>query len=129
MTPEDSPFTLRHLEEPEIQFEGGTETSPKRGLIRYGPRLYEEGHHTIKLGIIGDRDSIRRLTELLHDMEVGIHPGTSDKPWQVPYPGRVRVPRSISLLMQKRAGDARFVDETSNQLRVNQPPESGWSDS
>ncbi|MGQ4556833.1 argonaute/piwi family protein [Halobellus sp. GM3] len=87
MTPEDSPFTLRHLEEPEIQFEGGTETSPKRGLIRYGPRLYEEGHHTIKLGIIGDRDSIRRLTELLHDMEVGIHPGTSDKPWQVPYPG------------------------------------------
>jgi len=87
MTPEDTPFTLRHIEEPEIQFEGGTETSPKRGLIRYGPRLYEEGHHTIKLGIIGDRDSIRRLTELLHDMEVGIHPGTSDNPWQVPYPG------------------------------------------
>jgi len=46
MTPEDTPFTLRHIEEPEIQFEGGTETSPKRGLIRYGPRLYEEGHHT-----------------------------------------------------------------------------------
>jgi len=129
MTPEDTPFTLRHIEEPEIQFEGGTETSPKRGLIRYGPRLYEEGHHTIKLGIIGDRDSIRRLTELLHDMEVGIHPGTSDNPWQVPYPGLGKSsPLNLSI-NAKRAGDARFVDGTSNLLRVNQPQETGWSDS
>jgi len=72
-----------------------------------------EGHHTIKLGIIGDRDSIRRLTELLHDMEVGIHPGTSDNPWQVPYPGLGKSsPLNLSI-NAKRAGDARFVDRTS----------------
>ncbi|WP_273838607.1 hypothetical protein [Halococcus sp. PRR34] len=80
-------FTLRHLDEPEIEFDGGSETSPKRGLLKYGPRLYESDHHTIKLGVIGDRDSIRHLSELLHDMNTGIHPGSRDNPWQVPFPG------------------------------------------
>lgn len=108
MTDDTLPFVLRRLDEPEIQFAGGTETSPKRGLIKYGPRLYEEGDHTIKLGIVGDRDSIRRLTELLHDMEVGIHPGTSDKPWQVPYPGLGRNSK-LSLSINAKKGWRRQI--------------------
>jgi len=84
---EDSPFQIQHWEEPEIEFNGGLETSPKRGLLKYGPRLEEDKHHTITLGIIGDRDTIRNLQSLLRDMEIGIHPGNKDQPQQVPFPG------------------------------------------
>lgn len=58
----DHPFRIERLPEPKVEFDGGVETSPKRGLLRYGPCLEEdEIHHTIALGMIGDRDTIRNL--------------------------------------------------------------------
>jgi len=87
MTPEDTPFTLRHIEEPEIQFEGVLKPLPNEASSDMVHGSMRKDTTQSNSGIIGDRDSIRRLTELLHDMEVGIHPGTSDNPWQVPYPG------------------------------------------
>lgn len=85
------PFRVDYLEEPTIRFgDEGTETSPKRGLFKYGPRLREDEHHAIKVGIIGDRTSIQRLTNLFGDMRTPIHANPDDekvKPWQVPFPG------------------------------------------
>ncbi|SEO75609.1 hypothetical protein SAMN05216388_101852 [Halorientalis persicus] len=85
------PFRVEYLEEPEIQFgDGRSESSPKRGLFKYGPRLREDEHHAIRVGIIGDRTSIQRLSGLFQDMRSPIHTNPDDddvKPWQVPYPG------------------------------------------
>lgn len=85
------PFHVDYLEEPTIKFgDDGAETSPKRGLFKYGPRLRKDKHHAIKVGIIGDRTSINRLTNLFGDMRSPIHPNPDDegvKPWQVPFPG------------------------------------------
>jgi len=83
-------FELQRLEEPEIQFDGGTSVSPKRGLYKYGPRLQNRNHHTINIGVIGDRASIRNLKDLLSKMETLIHPDDRDekvRPWRIPFPG------------------------------------------
>lgn len=84
-------FQTRYLEEPEINFrDDQTETSPKRGLIKYGPRLRKQQHHAINVGIVGDRLSIDRLRNLFEDMRTAIHPDPQSdtvRPWRVPYPG------------------------------------------
>jgi hypothetical protein len=86
----DDRFQLRRLEEPTIQFDGGSAVAPKRGLVQYGPRLNSNQHQTLNIGAIGDRISIRRLNDLFLDMETPIHPdldGEGIRPWRVPYPG------------------------------------------
>jgi hypothetical protein len=70
----DDRFQLRRLEEPTIQFDGGSAVAPKRGLVQYGPRLNSNQHQTLNIGAIGDRISIRRLNDLFLDMETPIHP-------------------------------------------------------
>ena len=83
-------FEVQHLEEPEIQFEGGSSVSPRRGLFEYGPRLKNTEHHTINIGVIGDRTSVRNLKDLFSKMETFIHPDSNDdtlRPWRIPFPG------------------------------------------
>lgn len=73
-----SPFRISHLDEPDIEFAGGQAKSPKRGLFRHGPRLKGGGEsYVINLGIVGDRDSIDRMTMLLSDMEFAVVPEQS----------------------------------------------------
>lgn len=102
----DKPFQIDYLEEPAIRFgDDGRETSPKRGLFKYGPRLGKDEHHAINVGIIGDRMSIQRLTNLFRDMRTPIHPNPDAepvKPWQVPYPGTGEdSPLNVSIDAQK----------------------------
>jgi hypothetical protein len=110
-------FRVTRFEEPEIQFSEGSSSSPKRGLFRYGPRLKNAGHHTINVGIIGDRDSIRLLNDLFTRMEGIIHPdleedsgaeeddedGISISPWKIPYPGaNPDSPLNVSIRLHDR---------------------------
>lgn len=87
-------FQIDYLEEPEVEFNGGKDTSPKRGLLRFGPRLKGGQHQTISVGVIGDRDSISKLRSLFGEMELAIVPKGADAedesdltPSHIPFPG------------------------------------------
>lgn len=83
-------FEITYLEEPKIQFNGGSDVSPKRGLMEYGPRLNNDKHQAINVAAIGDSESIRLLDEMFLDWETAIHPDSDDekiRPWRIPFPG------------------------------------------
>lgn len=91
---EEDLFEVTHFEEPEIHLRGGSVVSPKRGLYRFGPRLEDDVHETIKVGAIGDPESLRRLKDFFLDLETQILPeksqsddGGSISPHKIPYPG------------------------------------------
>lgn len=99
-------FELKRYDEPEIQFNGGTAVSPKRGLFKYGPRLKNGEHHTITVGAIGDRTSMRLLNDLFAKMETPIHPDAEDeriRPHRVPFPGTgPKSKLNVSISMRER---------------------------
>lgn len=118
-------FRIRRFDEPEIQFDGGSEVAPKRGLFRHGPRLQNDQHQTINVGAIGDRESIRRLKDLFIDMETPIHPdleGESVRPWRVPYPGTgVDSKLNVSIAFRER-WKTRFHDADLMGLEAESGP-------
>jgi len=89
MTEEDT-FKISRLDEPEIHFKDGSDVSPKRGLMEYGPRLKNNEHQAINVAAIGDAESIRLLNEMFLDWSTVIHPDQNDdkiRPWRIPFPG------------------------------------------
>lgn len=87
-------FRIDYLKEPNVEFNGGKDTSPKRGLLRFGPRLKGGQHQTISIGVIGDRNSISKLRSLFSEMELAIVPKGADAedesdltPSHIPFPG------------------------------------------
>ncbi len=83
-------FRITRLDEPEIHFHGGSDVSPKRGLMEHGPRLINNEHQAINVAAIGDSNSIRLLNDMFLDWGGVIHPDETDekiRPWRIPFPG------------------------------------------
>jgi len=129
MPPES--FDIDYLDEPQIEFNGDKDSSPKRGLLRFGPRLKGGEHQSISVGVIGDRDSISNLRSLFSEMELAIVPQGADAeeeseltPSHIPFPGTGE-DSDLNVSINAHPNWQRIVSETdltaiSNQSTVDE---------